>query len=142
MDNEQNYYKEIEADMMRLTEVDPEIGYHRCRLYSDVLINPWTGTVKSIKSGRVFDDKFRNKMVKWLVWNHCYPSSPLQPDHHLFSKDGDKSNNSITNLMVGTRSEMMRRTKQYEEEVVGDSLRILRELRELEDRETLMDTSD
>jgi hypothetical protein len=44
--------------------------------------------------------------------------------------------------MVGTRSEMMRRTKQYEEEVVGDSLRILRELRELEDRETLMDTSD
>jgi hypothetical protein len=38
---------------------------------------------------------------------------------------------------------MMARTKKYEEEVVGDSVRILRELRELEDRETLMDiTSD
>jgi hypothetical protein len=76
MNNEHEHYKEIEADMMRLTEVDPEIGYHRCRLYSDVLINPWTGTVKSIKSGRVFDDKFRNKMVKWLVWNHCSLAHP------------------------------------------------------------------
>lgn len=45
--------------------------------------------------------------------------------------------------MVGTKSEMMAMTKKYEEEVVGDSVRILRELRELEDRETLMDiTSD
>lgn len=59
----------IMNDMMNLIAIDPEIGYHRCRFYPDVLINPWSGTIKVIKSGKVFDHKFRTKMVKWLVWH-------------------------------------------------------------------------
>jgi hypothetical protein len=116
-----NIDTELEKDMMKLVKTDPDIGFHRSSKYPDMLINPWTGRLKHMRSGElVRGKKIRGVDIREIVWNHHNPSRTLSEGDILIHKDGNRNNNSISNLHVMTARD--------EDAVVQDSIALLKEM--------------
>lgn len=115
---EEQFEKEMmplfEQEMMALVAMDPELGFHRSTRYPSLLINPWTGKIKKLKTGRVITGtKYRGKAINKMIWDHYNPHARLMPGQFLLYKDRNRTNNSITNLIVGSRSDALSNRMPY-----------------------------